>query len=278
MADIRPSPIAGTWYEGRPEALSNHIHRLLEAAPATVRSAQVVALIAPHAGYRYSGQVAAFAYGCIRGLRPELVAIVSPYHHPHPIPVLISAHQAYSTPLGVIQIDAQLVTDFISRMPAGSVGRLANDQEHSLEIQLPFLQQSLADPFRLLPIMLAAQNETIVLATGRVLAELLASRSALLIASTDLSHFQSAETAHQLDMEMLARIKALDPLAVLRAEQQGLGYACGRGAVAAVIEASRTLGGDAAQILHYANSSEVNKDTSSVVGYAAAAIYRSQPE
>jgi AmmeMemoRadiSam system protein B len=147
--------------------------------------------------------------------------------------------------------------------------------EHSLEIELPFLQRCLAGPFRLLPIMLRDQSASVAQAVGRALAEVLRDRSALLVGSSDLSHFYPATTARRLDGEILARLEAFDPEALLRAEEEGVGFACGKGALAAVLWAAGDLGADVVRVLDYANSGDLTGDDDAVVGYGAAAIYRS---
>jgi AmmeMemoRadiSam system protein B len=238
----------------------------------------VVGLIAPHAGHRYSGGVAAHAFRAASGLAPDVVAIVSPMHQPDPAAVLSTSHQAYWTPLGTVDVDQALVARFdaaLQRHSGLSVARIAHDAEHSLEIELPFLQRALAAPFRLLPIMLRDQSAATAAAVGAALADVLRDRSALIVGSSDLSHFYPAPVARSLDAEMLARLEAFAPESVLQAEEEGVGFACGKGAVAAVLWAARALGADTVRVLSYANSGDVTGDDDSVVGYGAAAIYRS---
>jgi AmmeMemoRadiSam system protein B len=278
MSDLRPSPIAGTWYPGDAEALARSVDLQLAEAELEPAPGQVVGLVAPHAGHRYSGGVAAHAFRAVAGMSPEVVAVVSPMHQPHPAAVLSSAHAAYWTPLGMIEVDQGLLTAFeaaLRRTTELAVVRVARDTEHSLEIELPFLQRCLAGPFRLLPIMLRDQSAAVAQAVGRALSEVLRGRSALVVGSSDLSHFYPAATARRLDGEMLARLAAFDPQALFQAEDEGVGFACGKGALAAVLWAARDLGADVVRLLDYANSGDVTGDDDSVVGYGAAAIYRS---
>ncbi|MBF8255677.1 MAG: AmmeMemoRadiSam system protein B [Anaerolineales bacterium] len=278
MSDLRPSPIAGTWYPGDAEALARSVDLQLAEAELEPAPGPVVGLIAPHAGHRYSGGVAAHAFRAVAGMSPEVVAVVSPMHQPHPAAVLSTAHAAYWTPLGTIEVDQGLLTAFeaaLRRTTELAVVRVARDTEHSLEIELPFLQRCLAGPFRLLPIMLRDQSAAVAQAVGRALSEVLRGRSALVVGSSDLSHFYPAATARRLDGEMLARLVAFDPQALLQAEDEGVGFACGKGALAAVLWAARDLGADVVRLLSYANSGDVTGDDDSVVGYGAAAIYRS---
>ena len=278
MMDIRPSPIAGQWYPGDPAQLAASVDRYLQAAQLPPLPGEVVAVIAPHAGHVYSGAVAGHAFAAVRGRSPGLVAVISPMHQPYLQPLITSAHDAYQTPLGVIPIDrdALAALDAHLRDALGfGLSAVRGDREHSLEIELPFLQRALSGPFSLLPVMVRDTSPGTLQALGNALAQVAESRDTLLVASTDLSHFYPQNVAERLDAEMLRRIAAFDPLAVLQAEAQGAGFACGRGAVAAVLWAARALGADAVTVLAYATSGDVTGDYTQVVGYGAAAVTRS---
>lgn len=277
---VRPSPIAGTWYPAGARELAESLDLFLARAEVHVPDGRVIGILAPHAGHRYSGAVAAHAFNCLRGMRPEVVAVVSPMHHPHYAPVLTTAHSAYATPLGEIQVDDEaldrLQAELKTRLGV-SLERVRRDSEHSLEIELPFLQRVLAS-FRLLPVMLLEQTPEVAEALGHALAAVLSGRNAVLVASSDLSHFYPRPVAEALDREMLARIAAFDPLAVMQAEEEGRGFACGRAAVAAVLWAARDLGANRVSLLRYATSGEVTGDNESVVGYGAAVIWHQPGE
>lgn len=275
MIQPRPSPIAGTWYPGTPEALSRSVDAQLHRAGAQRPEGDVVALVVPHAGHRYSGDVAAQAFRLVDGAAVETVVIVSPMHHAYPGRILTTSHPAYETPLGLVEVDAELVSAIDGKLPDGlHLESVGNDPEHSLEIELPFLQRTLQPPFRLVPLMLRDQSSETAEALGRALAEALRGRSILLVASSDLSHFYPDPVARTLDAFLLARIEAFDPLGVIEADHHGQGYACGRGAIAAVLWAARNLGATHVALLGYANSGDVTGDTSSVVGYGAAVVLR----
>ncbi len=279
VPDVRPSPIAGAWYAGRPDALAREVDGYLGAAQLPNLPAEVIALIAPHAGHRYSGPVAGYAFAAVRGRVVDLVAVISPFHQYASAPLLVSAHRAYETPLGRIPLDEDAIAALNARLQADfnlSLARIPYDHEHSLEIELPFLQRALAAPFRLLPVMVSAQTPHVSQALGRALAHVLRGRNALLVASTDLSHFYDQATANALDAEMLRRIESFDPHAIFEAEQTGKGFACGHAAVAAVLWAARELGADSVRVLHYATSGDVTGDFSSVVGYGAAVVVKSK--
>jgi hypothetical protein len=221
--------------------------------------------------------VAGYAFSALLGLEPEVVAVLSPMHHPYFQALLTSGHQAYQTPLGIIPIDQKTLNNLNQQLNLElgyPLAPIRNDEEHSLEIELPFLQRILKKPFRLLPVMVRDVSEKVVRTLGIALAKTLAGQNALLVASTDLSHFYDQKEANLLDREMLRRLESFDPLAVLRAEDEGKGFACGRGAVAAVLWAARELGADQVKVLHYATSGDVTGDFSQVVGYGAAVILR----
>lgn len=276
--NLRPSPIAGIWYEGKPDTLKRSIDAYLDNAKLPDLPGEVIAVIAPHAGHRYSGTIAGYSFGALRNRRPDLVAVISPMHHPYVEPLITSSHDAYSTPLGTIPIDKSAIDELDAALQANlgiGLSAVPRDPEHSLEIELPFLQRALASEFELLPVMVRAQNPRISKGLGKALASVLCDKNYALIASTDLSHFYDQTTANTLDREMLRQIEAFSPEGVFEAERTGKGFACGHAAVAAVLWASKELGADTVKLLHYATSGDVTGDYSGVVGYAAVAILQS---
>jgi AmmeMemoRadiSam system protein B len=271
--DVRPSSIAGQWYSADPSSLAASVDRYINSARLPELEGKLIGIMTPHAGHHYSGAVAGYAFAAIRNLTPDVVAVLSPMHYWTEYPLLTTAYRAYATPLGSLPLD----TDGMAALNAGLQRELGlgltpvkNDPEHSLEIELPFLQRALKKPFNLIPIMVRDASPRLTHALGNCLAKVLQERNALLIASTDLSHFYPSEVAEALDRAMLRQVEALDPEGVLQIEEEGKGFACGRGALAAVLWAARGLGADTARILHHATSGEVTGDYTQVVGYAAA--------
>ena len=271
--DLRPSPIAGTWYPANPKTLAASIDDYLAKAKLPEIDGQAIAVITPHAGYRYSGGVAAHAFAVLRGLKPDLVVILSPFHQYDPHPLLTSKHQAYVTPLGTIEIDATILAELQAHLQI-PITPIANDPEHSIEIELPFLQRIFQHEFKLLPVMIRAQEENVSKQLGEALARVLRNKNAILIASTDLSHFYDQATAKILDHEMLKRFESFKPESIFEAEYSGKGFACGHAAVAAVEWAAQLLGANKVRLLQYATSGDVTGDYSSVVGYGAAVILK----
>ena len=274
MLDVRPSPIVGTWYEGNAKSLAHSVDEYLNKAKLPALDGKVVAVIAPHAGHRYSGPVAGYAFAPFRGQSPELVAVISPFHSLAPYPLITTAHDAYGTPLGNIEVDKVTLAELSQAGLDIPITPVRGDREHSLEIELPFLQRTLSGDFKLLPIMIHAQEINVARKLGFALAAVLKGRNSLLVASTDLSHFHDQLTAERLDREMLRRFESFDPESIFEAEQTGKAFACGHAAVAAVLWAARELGANKVKVLQHATSGDIMGDYSSVVGYGAAVVLK----
>jgi AmmeMemoRadiSam system protein B len=273
MIDLRPSPIAGAWYAGNSKALAARVDEYLNAAQLPEINGNIIAVIAPHAGHVYSGAVAAYAFAALRNLTPDLVAVLAPYHNLAPYPLITTTHQAYFTPLGNIEVDQAALAELQTHLEV-PITAVERDKEHSLEIELPFLQRALKNEFKLLPIMVREQEAETSQKLGHALAQTLKNKNALIVASTDLSHFYDQQTAKMLDTEMLKRFESFDPDSIFDAEHTSKGFACGHAAVASMLWAARELGADKVQILKYATSGDVTGDYSSVVGYGAAVVLR----
>jgi len=283
MDDVRPSPIAGRWYPREPGALRRAVEAYLAAVPPQTAppAGNILGLLAPHAGLMYSGPVAAYAFGAVRGASLEVVALLCPSHFHDDGPALTTGHQAFATPLGVVPVDAAGV-EVVRAVLAAQLGiqpqrvlvAIREDQEHAIEIELPFLQCALTGSFSLLPIMLRDQSAAMAQALGAALAQALAGRRALVVASSDLSHYFPQARAEQLDAEMLRQVAALDPAGVLDTQAAERGQACGPGAMAAMLWAARAQGADRAQVMRHATSGDVSGDFKQVVGYGAAVVWK----
>lgn len=278
LNSVRPSPIAGTWYSDNPTELRETIDQHLENASNPDLPGEVIALVAPHAGYRYSGHVAGHAFKTVIGKAYKTVLVISPMHQYHPQPILTSSHRAYKTPLGEIPLAKEkirMISDALQERTNLSLTPIANDQEHSLEIELPFLQQALDGNFDLIPIMLRDQTHEIAKSLGEILSETLNDENCLMVASSDLSHFYAENQANQLDERVLSALTEFSPDGLFELKKSGEGQACGLAPMAAVLWASQKMGADRVTLLKYDTSASATGDRSSVVGYAAAAITRS---
>jgi AmmeMemoRadiSam system protein B len=277
--DIRPSPIAGRWYPADASRLAQSIDGYLEAAQVTAPPGDIVGVIVPHAGHLYSGPVAAYAYQAVRRLPVEVVAIFCPSHFHADGALLTTRHAAYSTPLGTVPVDRgalEALEAELKHEPGGEplLVELRRDREHAIEIQLPFLQRVLEPGFQLIPVMLREQTAPLAQALGEALARQVKGRRALVVGSSDLSHYYPQPVAHKLDTEMLRQVENFDPEGVLKTEAEGRGFACGHGAIAAALWAMRALGANRARVVRYATSGDVTGDASEVVGYGAAVVWK----
>lgn len=265
---VRRSVIAGTWYPGDPRQLRAMMDGFLNEVPPEPLAGRLVGLISPHAGYIYSGQVAAFAYSQLRGKTFPKVVVVSPVHRIYPGEYATTDKAYYETPLGLVPVDTECVAAVERQV---SLNYVSQDMEHSLEIQLPFLQHVLGS-FALTPIMMGDQEWESAARLGQALAKAVGEQPVLLVASTDLSHFHRYETAVQLDQQVLKHITAYDPEGLSRTLDAHGAEACGGGPVMAVMLAAQELGANRAVLLKYMNSGDVTGDHSGVVGYAAVAL------
>ncbi len=269
---VRRSVIAGSWYPGTEQQLRKTVQGYLDNVEKERLDGELIGLISPHAGYIYSGQVAAYAYKQLDGVSYETVAVISPVHRMLVGRFAATSAAAYETPLGLVEVDTALVAAIDKEV---GLAYVAQDNEHSLEIQLPFLQVVLGQ-FKLLPIMMGDQDLFSCQNLGTALAKVLKGKKALLVASTDLSHFHNYDTAVRLDEIVLERVGAYDPEGLAQDLKKGKCEACGGGPVIAVMLAAKELGANKAKVLKYMNSGDVTGDHYQVVGYMAAALYRAE--
>ena len=273
---IRPAAVAGTWYPGRSDLLAAEVDAYLDAV-AEIPDTEVAALIVPHAGLIYSGRVAAHAYRAVQNQAFDVAVLVGPSHFVGFRGVSIYPRGGFATPLGVAPIDAAVA----GRIQAGS-SRIrfyppAHEREHSLELQLPFVRRVLPHT-PIVPLLIGYQERTTILALADALVGALAGTRALLIASTDLSHYFDAQQAATLDGRVVEYVNRFDWAGLLDEFEQypeherGRYVACGGGAAVAVMRASAALGATTARVLTRADSGDVSGDKAQVVGYLAAVL------
>jgi AmmeMemoRadiSam system protein B len=274
---VRPAAVAGSWYPGSRGALQQEVDALLAQAQVPDLPA-IVAVISPHAGMMFSGGVAAHAYRAVKGRKYEVVALVGPSHYVGFEGVAIHDAGAFETPLGRLEVDDHAAAALMAATPIIRPHPTAHAREHSLEMQLPFLQRVLEA--RIVPMVIGYQTRATILALARALAAALRGRDALIVASTDLSHYFDAERAEKLDGLVGRFVGDFDPDALLSEfesypeHERGRYVACGGGAAIAAMMAARELGASGARVLKYAHSGDISGDRSAVVGYLAAAIVR----
>ena len=276
---VRKPAVAGQFYTADPAALRKEILGYLDAARPPALGERPIAIVSPHAGYQYSGHVAAYGYKLVAGRAYDAVVVISPSHTEYFSYASVFPGTAYRTPLGDIPVDVELAKRIAAhsklvRFDAkGHEAGASRRGEHALEVQLPFLQVALGD-FKLVPIVMGDQSAPVVEALGKALGEALQGRNVLIVASTDLSHFHDDKEARELDGDFQKRLARFDPAEMLEALASKSNEACGGGPVIAAMIAARSLGATKCVVLTYANSGDITGDRSSVVGYLSAAMIK----
>jgi MEMO1 family protein len=267
--------VAGTWYPGTPGALRKDVDAYLAAADEW-RGGDVRAIVAPHAGLMFSGPVGAYAYRAAATRAFDVAVLVGPSHFVGFEGVALYPEGAFATPLGDVPID-ELGARRIATSPIVQPFTGAHKRAHSLEMQLPFLR-ALMPETPIVPLLMGQQTRETIVALAGALTESFAERDALLVASTDLSHYLDARRAQELDGRVQQYLSAFDPEGLLEYFEQypeherGRYVACGGGPMISVVMVAWALGAGNGRVLRYAHSGEVSGDYEGVVGYVAAAF------
>lgn len=275
MADsggpVRPAAWAGQFYPSDPERLREDVTRYLDEGGDRWPGGPVVGLVAPHAGYVYSGAVAGSAYAAVRGGSYDRVVVLAPSHRARFRGASLWPRGAYRTPLGDVPVDEEGGARLL-REGGGLVSDLpeAHDREHALEVQIPFLQVALT-PFRLVPLVLGSHDPAYAASLARLLAETFGSEGTetLYVASSDLSHFHAYDDAVRIDGLLIDLLGRLETRRLAAALERGEAEACGAGPILTVAAASKEHFGASARLLSYANSGDTAGGKEEVVGYAS---------
>lgn len=273
IKDIRKSVIAGSWYPGDPNILRKDIEHYFSKVTADKIEGHIVGLVAPHAGYVYSGQIAAYAYHQIKKKLYDTVFVISPSHRMAFPGVSVFLGGGYETPLGVVPVNKGMAGRLMS------FSRLIDDipsahiQEHALEIQLPFLQVSLGE-FSFVPLVMGNQDSKTCEELANAIFQAAGDSNILIVGSSDLSHFHDYNQAVKKDSQFLENLEKMDVRGMLADLKSGKCEACGGGPAAVAVMTSKMMGASEAKILKYANSGDVTGDRGRVVGYASAALIR----
>jgi MEMO1 family protein len=277
-SNVRPAAVAGTFYPADAKELAQMVDGFVaKATPPPVSN--LVTIVAPHAGYQFSGAVAGWSYALVKGRHYQRVVVIAPSHYEAFPFASVFDGAAYDTPLGRVPVDQAFAKKLASASPliklSGS-GHTpdADKREHSVEVQLPFLQRVLGD-FQLVPIVMGDQEYATCRALGLALAKLIGPET-LIVASSDLSHYHTYDEAVRMDHKTLTAIEEWDYLSMSRNFPQRIWEACGGGPIIAAMIASERLGANQAIILKYANSGDVTGDRSRVVGYGAVVLARGE--
>ncbi|MCK4857749.1 MAG: AmmeMemoRadiSam system protein B [candidate division Zixibacteria bacterium] len=273
---IRRAYYAGSFYPADPVELSEQVRGFIQAESGKV-SAEIVGLIAPHAGYIYSGSCAAAAYRLLKGTKYEIVVVIAPSHQAFFTNTAVFRGGGYQTPLGVIYTDPELAATIANIHPKvvfADDGHSGGARpEHSLEVQLPFLQMVLGD-LKMVPVVMGSQEYDMAIALGEVLASALTGKKALIVASSDLSHYHSAAQADKMDKGISEAVRRFDWKLLHDRVNSGYSEACGAGPMISCMYAAKRLGATQAQIVRYTHSGMVTGDDREVVGYLSAICHR----
>ncbi len=273
---VKAPNVAGTFYPGDPDDLAAAVEGRLAKAEAPLASKSVVAIVTPHAGYEYSGGVAATAFRQLEGRRPATVVLLGPSHHcAHPA-IATASYDGYETPLGIAEVDAELVAEVAERCPDVSYSDVPYGAEHCLEVQLPFVQ-TLFPGARIAPFIFCRHGAEAAERFGKALAEAVAARTSdtIIVTTCDLSHYHPYDEAVKLDRAFIETFRRFDVGELYAGLAKGRFEIDAAGAVAATFWCAKALGATRAVALEYKNSGDVTGDASrGVVGYVAAAVVK----
>ncbi len=270
---VRQSAVAGYFYKGSSEGLRKQIAEFV--TPAVTRK-KAVGIVAPHAGLIYSGSVAGAVYSGIE--LPDTIVLIGPNHTGLGAPVSLMAKGAWETPLGIVAIDERLAAAIISQSPRIRDDELAHLREHSLEVQLPFIQY-LKNDFKIVPIQMLDTRLETCQELGKAVASAIIQKgggikgregmdSVLIVASSDMTHYEKASTAKEKDSKAIQHILNLDPVGLYHTVKEFGITMCGCGPAVAMLTAAQLLGATKAEMVKYANSGDTSGDYDQVVGYA----------
>ncbi|MGB9740778.1 MAG: AmmeMemoRadiSam system protein B [Candidatus Bathyarchaeia archaeon] len=278
MAKVRRPTQAGAFYEGNAESLKKQIREcfLSEFGPGKVPevkkngSRRIVGLVCPHAGYMFSGPVAAHAYYelALDG-KPDVAVIFGPNHTGYGSPLAAMNEGVWRTPLGDVEVDSEIADQIVREAHIVDVDDSAHKYEHSIEVQLPFLQFLYGSDFKIVPICFLMQDLTSASEVGEAVAKVLVGKNAVVIASSDMTHYEPHETAKEKDLAALMAVESMDAAKFHSIIEAKHVTACGYGPIMALIATAKRLGVKEAKLLCYKTSGDVIGDYSSVVGYAA---------
>lgn len=268
---VREPSVAGMFYPKEPARLLHEINYHYTSAEKYFCEKEIFGMVAPHAGYIYSGTTACFAYKSSEEKKYKTIIVLSPSHYEYFDGITIYNGDKYKTPLGEIEIDSALASKYISSSTNIYKGIEGHRKEHAIEVHLPFLQKVFGD-FKLLPVVMGDQNKNNINQLSNAIANNFQDDQ-LIVASSDLSHFYKSEIADALDERIESRINDFDYEGLLEDLQSEKSFACGGGLIVAMMQSLKSLGLNTSKVLKRTNSGEVSGDYSSVVGYLSSIIF-----
>ncbi len=282
--NVRQAAVAGGFYPADPKTLTAMIDDMLAHAASSQPPINdpILAVVAPHAGYQFSGPVAAYTYAALKGRKFSRVVVIAPSHYVGFDFTSVYEGDAYATPLGVVPIDKEFAKQLVQMSPTirfSSQGHTPTKEgaEHALEVELPWLQLVLGD-FKLVPVVMGDQSYESSRALGVALAKLIQGNDekTLIVASSDLSHYHPYDEAVKIDHKTLNALQAWDYFSMSRNFEARVWEACGGAPIVAAMIAAERMGGNQALVLKYANSGDITGDHARVVGYSADVFLKTQ--
>ena len=273
--EIRTPAVSGTFYPENEKKLKNLIHECFmhpigpgKISP-TDSDEKIYGVICPHAGFVYSGPVACHSFYSISASTSNLAIIVGPNHYGIGQNVASMIDVSWKTPLGLVEVDSDSVLKLREHLEILEIDSFSHSKEHSIEVQIPILQEVFSDEMKILPISLINQEQKTTTLVGSAIAKIAQEKDALLIGSSDFTHYEENEFAHRQDLALIDPILKLDVDEFYKILYERKVTACGFGAIASIMTACKELGATEGKLLKYATSGDVSGDKSSVVGYAS---------
>ena len=271
MSKIRDAVVAGYFYPKDPKKLSDEIDTLLSISNPEINIQNLNGIVSPHAGYIYSGRTAAYAYNLLKEKDINKVIIISPSHREYFPGACVYEGDGYKTPLGIVEIDKELVSKLIDGNRIIYTGIEGHREEHAIEVQIPFLQKTLKE-FKLIPIVMGDQGKMFIDELSDSISKA-ADDKTLIVASSDLSHYYSKNEADELDSVVEKDINEFNYQKLQNDLEQRNCEACGGGPIVVMMKAASLMKKENAIVLNRSNSGDTTGDYSGVVGYLSAAVY-----
>ena len=272
-SNIRPPVVAGMFYPEHANELEQMVRQLIDGVKPKRQKGSLVGIIVPHAGYQYSGTTAAHAFALLKKEKRRTIVLVGPSHREYFDGISVFPGVSFKTPLGAVEIDAEMRAALVRSSPHIQSSAVGHRAEHSLEVQLPFLQIAMGE-FKILPIVIGNQKREYCEALGTALAGVAKRGDVLFVASSDLSHYYTSDAARKLDGVAIASIENLDFETLMSDLETERTEACGGGPMVAIMSAAKKVGADVCTVLHACNSGDVSGDRDRVVGYVSAAMWK----
>jgi len=273
--EVRTPAVSGTFYPDDEKELKSLIHDCFMhqigpgKMPTTDSNQKIYGVICPHAGFVYSGPVACHSFYAISSSTSNLAIIVGPNHYGIGQNVASMIDAGWKTPLGLVEVDSESALELREDLGIMEFDSFSHSKEHSIEVQVPMLQETFSREMKILPISLINQEQKIATQVGTAIAKIAEKKDALLIGSSDFTHYEENGFAHRQDLALIEPILKLDVDEFYKVLYERKVTACGFGAIAATMIASKELGATEGKLLKYATSGDVSGDKSSVVGYAS---------